>query len=364
MKQPWPLAAAFVGALLACGTATAEPYLAVHTGFKCRQCHVDPAGGGKRNVYGSAYAVNELAARIVGDGSESWNGEINRWFAVGADLRAGLDYVDTPGSGSQSELGISRATLYAELRAVPGLLTLYADEQVAPGGALARQAFALLTPGAGRYTIKVGKFFLPFGWRLEDDSAFIRQATGINMTTPDNGVEVGFDGDRWSTQLALTNGTAGASENDSGKQWTARTAYVRPRWRIGASASFNNAALGDREMLGVFAGARTGPISWLVEWDAIRDEVPTAPGGELDGSVSLIEGNWQFGKGHNLKVSYDYYDPRDDADDDERERLSIVWEYSPLEFLQARIGARRYDGVDAIPATNRDEIFAELHAYF
>lgn len=364
MRRAWPIAIAVIGAPLACGSATAEPYLAVQTGFKCRQCHVDPTGGGKRNVFGSAYALNELAARIAGEPSDAWSGEINRWFALGADLRAGLDYVDTPGAGSQSELGVSRATLYAELRAVPGLLTIYADEQVAPGGALARQAFALLTPASGRYTVKVGKFFLPFGWRLEDDTAFIRQATGINMTTPDNGVELGFDGDRWSTQVALTNGTAGASENDSGKQWTARTAYVGPRWRIGASGSFNNAALGDREMLGVFAGARTGPIAWLAEWNALRDEVPAVPGGEVEGSVSLLEGNWQFGKGHNLKVSYDYYDPSDDTDDDERERLSVVWEYSPLQFLQARIGARRYDGVDAIAATNRDELFAELHAYF
>src|SRR5690606_4643322 len=64
VRRAWPIAVAVIGALLVCGSATAEPYLAVQTGFKCRQCHVDPTGGGKRNVFGSAYALNELAARI------------------------------------------------------------------------------------------------------------------------------------------------------------------------------------------------------------------------------------------------------------------------------------------------------------
>jgi len=364
MSRAVVLIALAAGAWLFSAAASAEPHLAVQTGFKCRQCHTDPTGGGKRNAYGAAYALNELAARVVGEPDDAWTGEINRWVGLGGDLRARLDYDDTPGADERNELGLSRATLYAELRAVPGLLSFYVDEQVAPGGALARQAFALITPGDGRYWIKAGKLFLPFGWRLEDDGALVRQATGINMTTPDYGVELGFDGAQWSTQVALTNGTASGPENDTGKQIAARAEYVRPRWRAGASLSANNAALGDREMLGLFAGVRTGPIAWLFELDAIRDEVPAMPGGELDGAVSLIEGNWRFGRGHNLKVSYDYYDPNDDGDDDERERVSVVWEYSPFQFVQARVGARRYDGVDAIPATNRNEVFAELHAFF
>lgn len=341
--------------------AAAEPYLAVYTGFKCAQCHTNPAGGGKRSVFGTAWAQAELAQRVVG-GADGWTGEINRWVGVGADLRTGLDYVDTPGADEVSDFGVSRATVYAELRPIPGLLSVYVDEQVAPGGTINREAYALLTPRMGKYTVKAGQFFLPFGWRLQDDTAFVRQVTGINFDTPDNGVELGLELPKWSTQLAVTNGTAGAPDADSGKQLSLVSSYVASRWRVGASVNTNNADLGDREMYGVFAGLRTGPIAWLAELDEVSDDLPG--GGSRDMQVSLLEGNWRLAKGHNLKLSYEFFDPDDVADEDELERYSLIWEYSPIQFLQARIGWRAYNGVPSVAATNRDEVFAELHAFF
>jgi hypothetical protein len=345
---------------------SAEPYLAVAAGLKCAACHVNPSGGGKRNVFGNGYAQSEVAQRIVslseGDASRNWTGEVNRWLSVGGDLRSGLDYVDTPGVDEHSEFGVSRATLYAAVSAVPNLLTVYLDEHVEPGEARAREAYALLTPAGGKYTVKAGKFFLPFGLRLQDDSAFVREASGVNFNTPDSGIEGGLELPRWSAQLAITNGTAGGPENDSMKQSSVQASYVRPGWRLGAAYNFNNAALGDREMVGVFGGLRTGPIAWLAEVDVITDDLPG--GAESEHYASLLEGNWLFGKGHNLKLSYEFCDPDDDTDEDERERYSLVWEYTPLQFLQSRIGVRAYNGVPDDAPSNRDEVFAELHVYF
>src|SRR5690606_39177867 len=265
-----------LGAALLAGGAGAEPYLAVHTGLKCVTCHVNPSGGGMRNAFGNAWARNELAARIVtpagveaADGGRA--GEMLRYLAVGGDVRAGIDYDDPPGLESQSEFATSRATLYAALRAIPNLLTIYRDEQVAPGGAAAREAYALLTPAGGRYTIRAGKFFLPHGLRLQDDTAFGRQITGITSATPDHGVELGLELPRWSVQLGVTNGTGGAGENDSTKQTSLHASYILPRWRIGASYNFNNADLGDREIRGAYVGWRTGPIAWLAEADLVTD---------------------------------------------------------------------------------------------
>ena len=166
---------------------------------------------------------------------------------------------------------------------------------------------------------------------------------------------------RWSAQVALTNGTAGGPETDATKQVSLQSVYVRPRWRIGAGVNVNNAALGDRQMAALFAGFRTGRIAWLAELDAITDE---SGAGDRDQRVSLIEGNWRFAKGHNLKVTYEFLDPARGVADDERERYSVVWEHSPVQFLQARLGWRTYNGVAADPASNRDELFAELHAFF
>lgn len=342
--------------------AWAEPYIAVESGFKCNNCHLNPSGGGKRKAFGAAYAFS-LAARGVSFGGEEylWNGEVNRWLALGADLRTGIDHVDTPGIGSFSDSGVSRGTGYLELRAVPGLLSFYVDRQLAPNGAMTREAYALITPVNGKYSIKVGQLFLPFGLRLQDDSAFVRQVSGINFATPDDGIELGIELPSWSAQIAVSEGAAGGPDTDPGEQTSLSVGYVKPGWRIGVSLNHNDAILGDRDMQSVFAGLRTGPIAWLAEIGFVSDETPM---GERDLYASLIEGNWRFRNGHNLKLSYEYFDPDDEGDEDQRERYSLIWEYFPMQYLQGRIGVRAYNGVPGSPVSNRNEAFIELHGFF
>ena len=42
-------------------TAHAEPRFAVREGLQCRQCHVNRAGGGMRNAFGSSFAQTNLS---------------------------------------------------------------------------------------------------------------------------------------------------------------------------------------------------------------------------------------------------------------------------------------------------------------
>lgn len=340
----------------------AEPYLAVQSGFKCGSCHVNPTGGGMRKPFGTVYAQTQLAARRITEsaGEPLWEGEIGRWLGVGADLRGDLSGERLPAADTSSDFALSRASIYAAFAAIPQLLTFYVDEQVAPAGALNREAYALATPAGGRYTLKAGRFFLPYGLRLEDDTAFVRQATGINFTAPDTGIEGGLELPRWSAQLAVTNGTGGAAEIDSGKQTSLLASYVRPSWRLGASYNVNNAELGDRQMHGVFAGVRTGPVAWLAELDRITDDMST---GEMSMTASLLEADWRLRQGDNFKLTYERLDPDDDVAGDLRERWSAVWERFPMQVLQFRVGARSYTGPESLPQTNRDEVFLELHVY-
>src|SRR5690606_6256550 len=50
------------GFLVLCFAALAfsEPYMAVRTGFKCSQCHLNQTGGAGRTEYGQAYTQYKL----------------------------------------------------------------------------------------------------------------------------------------------------------------------------------------------------------------------------------------------------------------------------------------------------------------
>jgi len=352
-----------LAALLMSGRAAAEPYLAVEAGLKCAQCHVNPTGGGKRTAFGELYARNQISAQAVSlePNSKPWTGDVTKWFATGADIRGGYDSVTVPNQSTESDFALTRATAYLDFIALPNLLQVYFDEKVAPDNVENREAYVLFTPHNGRYVVKAGQMFLPYGLRLQDDDAFVRQASGVSFRTPDDGIELGLELPKWSAQMAVTKG---ATDNGSDDRLSLSAVYVRPRWRVGASYNKNPDPLGDREMEAVFAGWKTGPIAWLAELDFITDQGPTTSQPSNQIYTSLIEGNWRIHKGHNLKVTYEFMNPLSHVAEDEQERYSAVWEYSPIQFVQSRVGIRRYNGIPNLAASNRNEWFAELHVYF
>ena len=357
-------AAAFLLVMLTASVESrAEPYLAVFKGMHCSSCHSHPSGGGMRNAYGNVFAQAELPARRLGDeDADMWTGEVLSWLSVGGNLRSAYRYVDMQNSPSTSEFNVSRGTAYIEAHLIPGRLSIYVDQQFAPGSSLNREAYVKLTSAGRKFHFAAGQFFLPYGLRLQDDTAYIRQVTGVNFTNPDRGLQFGYESGAWSTQLSLTNGSGGGAETDSGKQVSVVANYVSMIWRAGVSFNANDSDLGDRQMQNVFAGLKTGPIVWLAEIDLINDE--QAAGNERDSIAGLVEANWMFLRGNNLKLSYDYFDPDDGIEEDQQVRWSVVWEYTPVQFVQGRFGARVYDGIPQVDVQNRDEFFAEIHGFF
>lgn len=354
------IAAAF---LATPGSASAEPYFAVYKGLHCSACHSHPAGGGRRIAYGNVFARTEMPAQTLGgSGPELWTGQVMDFIAVGGNFRARYESIDVPNNDRTSEFDIVRGTVYLEATVIPNRLSIYVDQQVAPSGSLNREAYVRLNDATGKWHLAGGQFYLPYGLRLQDDTAFIRRNTGINFENPDRGVQAGYESGPWSTIVSVTNGSGGGAETDDGKQVSFIGTYVRPTWRVGASYNDNDSDAGDRQMYNVFAGLRTGPVAWLAEIDRIRDDV--SPGETRDGLAGLIEANWLFRPGHNLKLTHEYFDPDEDVDEDHQVRWSLVWEYTPFQFIQGRFGIRLYDGIPQNDFDNRDEYFVELHGFF
>jgi hypothetical protein len=338
----------------------AEPYLAVQKGMHCWNCHSGPAGGGKRTAYGNVYAQTDLAARQLGNG-EPWTGELTKWLSVGGDLRASYVSIDMPNRSRTSDFDFNRGTLYVEATLIPDRLSVYIDEQFSPDDLENREAYLRLNSKGGKWFLAAGEFYLPYGLRLQDDTAFVRQATGINFANTDRGVQGGYNYGAWSVIASVTDGS-GTGSNGSGDQVSMVSSYVQPTWRAGASLNLVDDAAGDRTMFGFFGGLKTGPVAWLAEIDSISDDI--ALGVTVDAFAALLEANWTIRDKHNLKISYDYLDPNNDISEDHQVRYSLVWEHAPIQFFQARLGFRLYDGIPQVDAQNRKEFFAELHGFF
>jgi hypothetical protein len=349
-----------IAAISHISTAVAEPYLAVQEGYKCNVCHVNPTGGGLRNDFGVMYAKVLLPAETIDSQLNAWTGKLTDNVRVGGDLRAQWSSSSVPGSKSQQGFDLEQVRVYTDISLIPDRLGLYVDEQIAPNASQNMEAYVRYGSTSQGFYFKGGQFYLPFGWRLQDQTAFVREVSGISMTTPDKGVEIGYERPSWSAQLDFTNGAANATTG-SGHQITSQVVYVQPLWRVGVASAFTQADAGNRRVGGVFAGLRTGPVSWLAEADLVHDE--SFPGGRnLD--AGLLEADWHVRKGHNLKLTAEYMDPNRAVPEDQQARYSFVYEYTPLPFLQLRAGYRRYRGIPQSDNENRRLTFLELHGYF
>jgi hypothetical protein len=343
--------------------AHAEPYLAVQTGFKCGQCHVNPTGGGERNVFGNVFAQTQLPARRIDTGSDVWTGDVTKFLSVGGDLRFDGSYSKVPQSPSVDQFQMEQTRIYVSASVIPQRLLVYVDEQVAPGGAVNEEAYGLYWSANHDWYVKAGQMYLPFGLRLQDQSAFVRQASGINMTTPDRGAEFGWERGAWDAQFTVSNGTAGGPVSNNGKQYGGQLIYVQSLWRLGLAANYNDAAAtGGRGTYGAFAGVRTGPIAWLGEADYINDR--SLGNSAVKMVATLAEANWRIAQGHNLKVTGEFLDPNRDIAHNGRTRWSLVYELTPIQFVQLRAGVRYSQGIPQAPAENARLFFVQLHGFF
>ncbi len=344
------------------GAAQAEPYLAAQMGLKCAQCHVNPTGGGMRSVFGNTFAQTQMAAKRIGAEEDLWTGQVMKFLSVGGNARANWNYSDVPNQGSTNDFAVEEARAYFDFGVIPNRLSIYIDQRFAPGNATNLEANVRYWFTENEFYVKAGRMYLPFGYRFEDDNTFVRQLSGINMQAPDEGVEFGFEKGMWSTQVAFSNGTGGGPEVDEGKQVVARTEFVQSVWRIGVSGLFNNTDAGDRMGAGLFGAVRTGPVTWLGEIDYIDDDSIGIDGRQL--MASIVEADWKVAQGHNLKLAFEWLEPDDDIDEDEQTRATLLYEWSPIQFVQLRAGVRVYDGIPQNDLQNRKQAFLQLHGFF
>ena len=361
----------------------AEPYLAIQEGYKCSKCHVNMTGGGKRTDFANIYVQTRLSANFMdwreylpqpdeyddteenplkSDSSSSYfSPRLNDYIAIGGDFRASYEKVHTPNEGDDDGFSRDKYNIYLEVDLIPERVIFY---QTIQGGDQDETLGLWKGELQGEpYYLKFGKFFLPYGLRLQDDTAYIRAETSFTYGVTDEGIEFGYEPGPWSLQIAVSNGTQSSGDDNLSKQVTTSAAYVDKYFRLGASYNRNKTA-SDVEVTtyGINGGAQFGRLGLLFEADIINAEPLT--GDELEQFVSILEFNFLISRGHNLKLSYEYYDPDEDIFNNANERYSVVYEPFLYQFVQVRVGARDNQGIPEDPSLNSSSYFAELHLYF
>lgn len=356
----------------------AEPYLAIQEGYKCSQCHVNMTGGGKRTDFANIYVQTRLSSNFLNwrdvlsasdedvdveenplktdSASSFFSGRLNDYIAIGGDFRALYERTEEPGEPTEDLFSQSKQNIYLEVDLIPDHLIYY---QTLVGGD-APEIFGLLKGELKQepYYLKVGQFFLPYGLRLQDDSAFTRANTGFTYRFTDVGVEFGFEPGSWALHAAVTNGTGQSSENNGSKRLTTSVAYVRKNYRVGVSHSSNKNAQGVETLnYGVNGGAQFGRLGILAEVDAVDNST-------VEERAMILEFNLLIARGKNLKFSYEYHDPSLEIFQNSLKRYSLVYEPFLNQFTQLRAGVRDYKSKPLNPTLTDTHTFLELHLFF
>ncbi len=384
---------------VAVGTAYAEPYMAVRDGYKCSGCHTNQTGGGKRTSIVINHARDILHYPTWFDKllapADTFNGELNTYVAIGADLRANNTAVfqDKGASGHVKNntafrgrleadgFNVSEAVGFLEVKLIPDRLTFYLDQEFQPT-TNTREAFGMLRLPANLF-LKAGRMYLPYGLQLQDDTAFIRGGhqeltsnsgkptvnTGFSFNQQEAAFEVGYEPGPFSVIAAVSDGASRDRDvRTTGTVYTMLTDVpVVRNVMIGGSGSRVGPSGSETTLLGLFAGTNLGPFTYLGEADFRSDKDSTTGGKHRGTFIHYSEGDLLLFEWLNVKVAFDYSDSSGDLTqrtNDSENRVSFGLEPFLSRFLQTRLVYRISNGVKSQPTHNQDVLMAETHLFF
>lgn len=192
--------------------AIAYPQFQLATGnVRCSQCHYNPAGAGLIRPYGRDEATGTLSM-FEGRSGLLWDlADLPEWLDIGGDFRFAGIVKKT--SDDPQILGFPmQGDLYARLAlgafSVNGTLGVRAAART-PRASVAdrlgsREHYAMWSPDddTGLY-VRAGRFFAPFGLRLQDHSSYVRRYLGQHTLEETYNVSIGTVDDAWEVHGTL-----------------------------------------------------------------------------------------------------------------------------------------------------------------
>jgi hypothetical protein len=355
----------------------AEPHFAFREGYKCSACHVNKTGGGKRTAdFGAIFTQTYFTPlwQKATENAQDFSTDLNEFISIGGDFIAVNetqfsvdDKLKANGTttnyarDTQNSFAIDSGSFYLEAQLVPNTLSFYLDETVAPGGASSREAFILIQNLPHQSYIKAGRMLLPYGIRVWDDETFIRQVTGFNYDNQDMGVELGIEPGNLSLSLALSNGTQGSRDDNTGKQISSVGSLFLPNIILGGSFSYNKSRGIENTLAGPFAALALGAVTLQGEVDWIKSSSST-----LDQTQFVAYGSLEYWmkESINLRLAYDFLNPFDTLEEDERSRVTLGFDAYLTPFLSASAYYKMKQSIPQDIRGNADALTVGLHGFF
>lgn len=349
--------------------AFALPRFAARTGAKCQSCHVNPSGGGMRQLFGAEFGREKLPV-------PSWQGEselgdfstlLTNFVGVGADFRT-LYYLrqipDTGGASNRNAFFEMQGDIYLNFRIAKNV-SVYLDKGLYSGF----ETFGLFTVLPAHGHVKVGKFIPDFGTKLDDHTAYIRTMTGFSpeQGRPElTGAEVGLSPGPFRIVGGFYNasdGFAGSGGNNKAILGRAEGIFeLAEDFHLGAGADVftRENELGTRRTIyGGFGSIGYGRLILFGEIDFLRSS-----GGGIaasTGVVSYAEASFLITPGLDLKLAYDFYDADVDYKTGSQSRVSIGCEFFPVGGVELR-PLYRFN-LETPEEQRNNELDLQLHFY-
>ncbi|MBW2307676.1 MAG: hypothetical protein JRG73_12160 [Deltaproteobacteria bacterium] len=329
----------------------------------CNSCHVNPTGGGLRNRFARYYARNRGTTFPLPfmEAIEDKRQKVERFIQVGGDLR--YAHVE-PDRGEEINFYMHRE-YYIALHPFPYITLYYQNGRYPEGVERRRENFLLVRDLPFQSHVKVGRFIPPFGLRVPDHTAFVRDRLNLGHFDWVEGLEVGTNPLIPFLNAAVFNEMANEAfgRDATGFSVNAGVKALHMAYRItfglggqyfrADSSERNTQIQGFHGMLGFWR------MSWNFEWDErqIEERTPSIQT-ETRAVYSLL--NFELYRGVDLFFQYDFLDPDLKIRDDHRHRYTLGVSLHPVEMLELEF---RWRYQVETPDVENDEWMVQIHLW-
>jgi hypothetical protein len=342
---------------------------AAKEGTRCSTCHVNPTGGMIRTQVGIDYAQNDHSFQEQENSAPLLSFIMGENLQAGSDMRFMYNYNDStelPSYQSRSSFFTMQGALYLSANLGKNLVLFYNNDFGFAGLGQNREVWGMLRKLAYNGYLKVGRFRLPYGIRMDDHTSFVKDSLGFGTHSQDNGIEVGFTPATFYTYLALTNGEEHyvPFDRNTYKAFTASAGFIIRHLSFGGSFYFNRSSIGvqEKQRVGAYGSLYFNRVTLLAEadygWDdSLKGFVP--PSREL--LAGYAQALYQLFPTLRMTAKFDYWDPHRGMQDDDIQRVTVggdlyLFKLSELK-LQYRINLEE-------SKEKNNEFLSQVHFFF